>query len=349
MITVVGAGAIGATIAEYLSRGNEVAVIDMDPARVGSIGGVVGLTGTIEQHPTILDRSDAVVVALPGSVSSSVVNRLIRDGRKVVDISFSEDDPMLLDGIARDAGALLIPDAGFAPGLSNILSGALHKEGRYSGIEIYVAGLPQERRPPVDYAVTWSVEGLIDEYTRPARIIRNGEEVGIDPLDDISCFHVEGLGDFEAFYSDGLRTLLATLPGVDMFEKTLRYPGHLSKIKFLRDMGYFSDTEVSGTTARMVSEKLFEKLRTGEPDVCVLIVRGTGRENREFFCVDRYDAESGTSSMARMTGYAAGAIAEAVAEGAIKGIGVLPPEKIGYDDEAFAFIRARLDKVGIKF
>lgn len=347
MITVIGAGAIGRTISEYLSGGHDVAVIDTDPEKLQSIDNIRRLSGTVEDHLDVVDRSDAVVVALPGSVSFDVVKNLLSRGKKVVDISFSERDPYDLEDIAEEKGGLLIPDAGFAPGLSNILAGKLKNEGLYSSIEIYVSGLPQEPRPPLFYSVTWSVEGLIDEYTRPARIVQKGKIIEKDPLTDISCFHVEGIGDFDAFYSDGLRTLIRTIDGVDMFEKTLRYPGHLDTIRILREMGMFSDEPFSGTTVRRFTEHAFEKMRTGEKDFCLLIVRGIGRENREFFCVDYYDERKDVSSMSRMTGYTASVIAEALVEGVVDGKGILAPEEIGFDDNAFNFIREKLKSLGI--
>lgn len=349
MIAVVGAGSIGSTIAGYLSKKFEVAVIDPDEHRLASIKGVQRLAGYPDDYPEEIKKAGVVVVALPGSVAFGVVEGLLKMGKKVVDISFSSEDPMLLDEMAKENGGLLIPDAGFAPGLSNLLAGVLHKERKYRAIEIYVAGLPQVKKPPLDYIVTWSVEGLIDEYIRPARIVIGGKLTGVDPLQEITGFTVEGLGEYEAFYSDGLRTLIGNLHGVDMFEKTLRYKGHLEKIRFLRDMGYFSDSEADGTTPRKISEKLFEALRTGERDICILIVRGIGLENREFFCIDRYDEKAGISSMSRMTGYTAAVFAEAVLSGKVDGSGVVPPEKIGYDDNAFRFIRERLSAVGIKF
>lgn len=349
MITVVGAGSIGSIIARYLSGKHEVALIDKDSERLRGVSGVVQLSGTIEDHAETLDKSSVVVVALPGSIAYGVVEKLVADGRKVVDISFSEQDPMELGSLAEKSGALLVPDAGFAPGLSNILAGRLHSTGTFSSIEIYVGGLPQVREGPLEYSVTWSVEGLIDEYTRPARIVRGGKIVDIDPVDDITCYNLEGLGEFEAFYSDGLRTLLATLDGVDMFEKTLRYPGHMEKIRFMRDLGLFSDQPAGNSIPREITGELIRKSGSDSPDICILVVRGIGRENREYMCIDRADEKQGISSMSRMTGYTAAVIAEAVDSGLIHGKGVIPPEFIGRDDAAFNFIREHLGSSGIIF
>lgn len=349
MICIVGAGAIGKTIADYLSQKHEVSVIDLSQESLDHLRNVKKLKGTIEEHQETVKSAEVVIVALPGGIAFGVVKKLILWGKKVVDISFSDIDPMELDETAKKNKALLIPDAGFAPGISNILAGRLYNSGKYSRIEIYCAGLPQEPKEPLLYTVNWSVEGLIDEYTRPARIIQDGREKIIDPLENIGCYHVEGLGDFEAFYSDGLRTLLKTLDCVDMFEKTLRFKGHLDRVKLLRDLGYFSSEDIGGVSPRVISEGLLERLRTGEKDVCVLIVRGVGKETSEFSCVDYYDESEGVSSMSRMTGYTAAIIAEGVAEGKINGTGVLPPEKIGFVEESFNFVREKLGQVGIRF
>lgn len=349
MITVIGAGAIGRTISDYLSQEHDVAVMDLDAEKLQSLERVRRIKGTVDEHWDVIDRSDAVIVALPGSVSFDVVRKLLSHGRKVIDISFSERDPYDLEDIAEENGGLLIPDAGFAPGLSNILAGKLHSEGLYSSIEIYVSGLPQQPKPPLNYSVTWSIEGLIDEYTRPARIVENGKVLEKDPLSEISCFHAEGIGEFEAFYSDGLRTLIRTLDGVDIFERTLRYSGHLERIRILRDLGFFSDEPFGDSTMRKFTEHSFERMRTGEKDFSLLVVRGIGRENKEFYCLDYYDEKLKISSMSRMTGYTASVIAEAVVQGKLDGKGVLPPEKIGYNMEAFNFIREKLNSLGIKF
>lgn len=349
MITVVGAGAIGKTVSDYLSEKHEVAVVDKDAGRLQKLERVRRLAGSIEDHWDVVDSSDAVIVALPGSVSFEVVRSLLSHGNKVVDISFSERDPFELEDVARENGGLLIPDAGFAPGLTNILAGKLKSEGLYSSIEIYVSGLPQDPKPPLNYSVTWSIEGLIDEYTRPARIVQKGKTVEKDPLSEISCMHVEGIGDFEAFYSDGLRTLLRTIDGVDMFERTLRYPGHLDAIRMLRDVGMFSEDPFSGTTVRKFTEHVFENMRTDEKDFCLLIVRGIGNENREYYCADYYDDKRKISSMSRMTGYTASVIAEALVEGIISGTGIFPPEKIGFEKQAFDFTREKLKSLGIVF
>ena len=145
-------------------------------------------------------------------------------GKAVVDTSFMEEDPFTLDETARRHRAIYVPDAGYAPGATNILSGRMYKKEGVKRIEIIVAGLPVSCTEPFRHALTFNVEGMIDEYTRPARILRAGKVETVDPLSEISAVPFSG-SMYDAFYSDGLRTLLRTVSVEEMFEKTLRYPG----------------------------------------------------------------------------------------------------------------------------
>lgn len=348
MITVLGAGSIGSTIAADLSQDYEISVVDKKKAALDNVPVKRRYLGRIFDYPELIDQSEIIVCALPGSVSYSIVSKLLSYGKKIVDVSYMPEDPFALDGEAKDKKSLLVPDAGYAPGLTNILAGNLYKAKKYKSIEIYSGGLPQEKIPPLDYIITWSVEGLIDEYTRPARIVKKGLIESVDPLESI-VEHSEfpELGVLESFYSDGLRTLLKTMPNVDMFERTFRYPGHLQKIKFLREMGYFSSEEINGCNPRKMTEKIFENLRVPAKDLSILLVRGIGKEIKEFLHIDRFDESTNTTSMARMTGYTAAVITRAVANGHIDGTGIVPPEYIGMDDSAFSFVLKELEKRGI--
>ncbi len=345
MIVVVGYGMIGSIIADTLSAKDTVVIIDKrkienTPFKV--------LTGNPFDFLDILERADVVVTALPGSVAHEVVLKLLSKGKKVVDVSFTQENPLTLNDLALKEKALLIPDAGYAPGLTNIISGYFFKKYDAKRIEIYDGGLPKQKVPPLDYFITWSVEGLIDLYTRPARFIRNNEVITVDPLDSIEHVNFPEIGELDSFVVDGLGTMLYTMKGVDLIERTYRYPGHLQKIKFLKDMGYFSGDISNPCSPRSISRELFErKLRMSMEDLCILEVKAFGKVQKEVRYIDYYDREKNVTSMARMTGFPAAAIAELIIEGKIEGSGVRPPEYLGFDEHTFRLIMDNLRNKGL--
>jgi saccharopine dehydrogenase-like NADP-dependent oxidoreductase len=86
---------------------------------------------------------------------------------------------------------------------------------------------------------------VLEIYTRPAKIVVNGKQLTVPALSDIEEINFEEIGTLEAFNTDGLRTLLHTMKIPNMKEKTLRYPGHTKLMEQLREMGLFSEEEIS--------------------------------------------------------------------------------------------------------
>jgi len=347
MITVLGAGNIGYAIAMDLSKDNEVNVIDKSGDALSRIKNCKTFTGTIHDHMDIIEKSDVIVSALPGSVSYNVVKFLIEHGKNVVDISYMNEDPFILEDLVKQKGVTFIPDAGFAPGLSNIIAGYMYKfvEG-IEKIQIYVGGVPKEPIPPLNYTITWNVEGLIDEYTRLARIIRDNNLVTEDPLKEIEPYYIPNFKHMEAFYSDGLRTMIKTIKVKELFEKTLRYPGHLDKIKMLRDLGFFSTDAIYNVTPREITIKLLEKLKLDAEDISILEVKGFGKNSKEVFIFDSYDKDLKMSSMSRMTGFTASILARMVLKEKIKGF--VPPEVVGFDQSLYMEVISELRKRKVK-
>ena len=101
---------------------------------------------------------------------------------------------------------------------------------------------------------------MIEEYTRPARVVEDGRVVTRPALSEIETIEVPGVGTLEAFLTDGLRTLLTTVPARSMKEKTLRYPGHAEAMRALRECGFFETERVEAggvsISPRAVTEKL---------------------------------------------------------------------------------------------
>lgn len=304
---------------------------------------------------------DLVVGTLPGKIGYRSVKACVDAKVDMVDVSYMPEDPFTLNEDAKRVGVTIIPDCGVAPGLSNILVGhAISELDQVEVVHIMVGGLPEELVPPLGYVVTWSVENLIDEYTREAGIVKDGKVFRVEALSGLEEVEFPGVGKLEAFYTDGLRTLLHTLKSVgSMWEKTLRYPSHVEKIKLLKTLGFFNEEPLAvGNTyisPRRFTIKLLEKkLRRPEiKDIVVMSVEVSGmkgglRNRCLYHLLDRYDEEQGVTAMARNTAYTASVIAQLAARRAIEEKGIIPPEGLGVNDVHFEEIMAQLKRRGIE-
>ncbi len=369
-VCVLGAGMVGSAIIADLAQDKnlEVLAIDRDQAALDRVRqrapllsrAVQADLGQVGDVPTLVKDADLVVSAVPGHLGTRTLEAIIRAGKNVVDISFSPEDPFLLDDLACTLGVTAVVDCGVAPGLCNIIagyvSGQLEVTDRY---ECYVGGLPEVRVKPYEYRVVFSAVDVLEEYTRPARFRENGQPVTRPALSDVEQLDMPGVGTLEAFNTDGLRSLLHTLPIPTMREKTLRYPGHAALMQVLRDSGFFSTTpvELRGASVApmdLTSRLLFHQWRmpAGERDLTVMLVRLDGqasgrRVRREFYLLDRFDDASQTTSMARTTGYTCSLVARLVLCGQFARRGICPPEFIGQTPGCFDWLRQEYEKRGI--
>jgi lysine 6-dehydrogenase len=355
-VIVLGAGMVGSAIARDLAQEPhvEVVAVDLDQQaldRLRLAAPVRGIRANLREKGSVaalVAESDLVVCAVPGFMGYETLERVIQAGKDVVDISFFDQDPFLLDELAQTKGVIAVVDCGVAPGLCNVLAG--HVQSLLDHVDryvCYVGGLPRERRWPYEYQAVFSPVDVLEEYTRPARLVEYGREVVRPALSDVELRDFPGIGTLEAFNTDGLRTLCRTLKAPFMQEKTLRYPGHASLMRVLRESGFFDTTpiEVEGTPVRpiaLTSRLLFEqwKLREGDQDLTVMqvIVEGRKGEQRytyQYDLFDRYDPETRTTSMARTTGYTCAIVARQVAGGLLARKGICPPEFIGRAEDCY--------------
>jgi saccharopine dehydrogenase-like NADP-dependent oxidoreductase len=360
-ILVLGAGMQGRIAAWDLRRsGHEVTVIDRDPvsrALCRQRADVEVRTFDIRNETRLarlMKGFDAVLGALPAAFGFYAMRCAVRAGVDMADMSYLPEDPLRLGPKARARKVRIIPDAGFAPGLSNILCGeAFRRLGRADRMRILVGGMPQRPRPPFNYRITWSPADLMAEYLRPARIVRNFRVVTKPALDGIEEFRVPGVGRLECFYTDGLRTLLRTFRSVrDMEEKTVRYPGHAGLFKKIIDAGYFSDRQIlfrgEATTPKEFSLGFLKAVlgEGSERDLTVLIVElRDQRRVKKYLCIDRYDPGEKITAMARMTAFSGSVIVQSIKD--YPGFGVIPPEYLGRDEGICDFVKRELKKRGI--
>ena len=304
---------------------------------------------------------DLVVGALPSFLGRNALEAVLEAGRDYVDISFFEEDPFALAGLARERGCTAVVDCGVAPGCDNLILGYLTT--RYDRVErfvCYVGGLPTVRTLPWEYKAPFAPYDVLNEYLRPARWTERGEIRTTPPLTDLEHLEFAGVGTLEAFLTDGLRTLLTTVDVPDMKEKTLRYPGHAEKISLLLASGFLGEraVEVAGgevTPLALASTLLFPhwELRDDEEDVTVMRVliegaRGDDRIRTVYDLVDRRDS-AGVSAMARTTGFTCAAIARLVATGAFRRAGVWAPEHVGQTPGCYERVLGDLAQRGIRF
>ncbi|MEM0156419.1 MAG: saccharopine dehydrogenase C-terminal domain-containing protein [Thermoplasmataceae archaeon] len=337
---VIGAGHIGGEISRYLSNSGSCILMDRDSVALSRSFSTEKMKGTVGTNPEFLKKSEIFVVALPGSVAKETVSSLLHAGKRVIDVSFYDDDPFFFESsVGKDS--VYIPDCGFAPGLSNMMVGYLSSKYSSKKIGIYVGGLPVEPREPFLHSITWSVEGFIDEYTRPAKIVEKGKVVSKDPLGKKFEYTPNAFPHLEGFYSDGLRTLLRTTPAEDLFEVTLRYMGHLDRMKFLKDMGFFD--QHGKPSPRSITENIFSGF-ADKHDVSILDVISLDSDMHKIELRDYGD--DNLTSMAKLTGHTAALAAKLLIEDSgIKGF--FPPEELGRDERWFNYIFEGLRKEGV--
>jgi len=369
-ITVLGAGLVGGPMALDLAGKGEfdVTVVDIDPGRLQRLSGRLPSLRTVDADVAsdpgrvrVLGRdSDMVINAMPGFMGYQTLKSVIEAGKNVIDIAFFPEDPFTLDEMARSRNVTAIMDMGVAPGMCNVLIGyAGHMLDETHDVLYMVGGLPEVRQWPYEYKAVFSPVDVIEEYTRPARFVENGRPVVKPALSDPELLDFPGIGTLEAFNTDGLRSLATTVPCLNMKEKTLRYPGHIEKMRMLRETGFFSQEPVMigdipvrpmDLTAKLLFPKW--KLEEGETDFTVMkvVVEGmlNGKKTRfTWDLFDRYDPVTGIHSMARTTGYTATMAVRMLAKGLYSHKGVSAPEYLGKDPKIVSFLLEGLRRRGI--
>jgi len=369
-IAVLGGGLVGGFIAEQLAADASLAVTlyDRDRETLKRRGLNPHLAtqqldmANVRHVRDAAHAADLVIGALPGHLGYAALEAVLEAGRNTVDISFFPEDPYGLSELAERKGVTAVVDCGVMPGLGGLL--ALHFAAELAHVErvtIMVGGLPAVRRWPLEYKAPFSPVDVIEEYTRPARLVEYGRVVSKPALSDVELVELPGVGTLEAFNTDGLRTLLKNLTAPHMREKTLRYPGHAEKIRLLRELGFFDEEPVQagGASVRpldVAAALLIKhwKLAPGEQELTVMRVEVEGADEAGHRLVhradllDRGDPATGALSMARTTGYPAVFAARMILDGDLPARGILPAELLGADDALCDKLLDSLAEVGIE-
>ena len=342
-ILVLGGGQQGRVIAGDLARSltsARVTVADVREPKLAVHSNLRWLSADLEDPAALVKLvhgHDLVVGALPSRFGWNVMQAAIEAKRPLVDVSFCAENPLLLDGAARAAGIPILPDCGLAPGLSHLCCGHAASLGPLDELVIYVGGVAADPALPYGYVVTWSLDDLLEEYVRPARFVRDRQPVTLPVFSEMETIPVEGAGTMEAFLSDGLRTLMDTLPEVpNMSERTLRWPGHAAAVRPLVESGRFLDE----FRARCVVEPA--------RDLVAMVVRARWKNRAaRMTLVNRWDEGEKLTAMARTTALTTSVTAQLVARGGAREPGVHPLERVARDGDANRFIVDEMARRGV--
>jgi saccharopine dehydrogenase-like NADP-dependent oxidoreductase len=369
-VIVLGAGMVGSAMAIDLASKHQVTVTDLSQQVLDRVKQkntklntqLLDVTNKEDLQQTI-SAFDLVINAVPGFLGFETLRSIIEAGKNAVDIAFFPENSLGLDALAKKYGVTAIVDCGVAPGMDNLLLGRYNELLKISDFECLVGGLPKVKKWPFCYKAPFSPMDVIEEYTRPARYVEHGEVVVREPLTDCEYVEFEQVGTLESFNSDGLRSLIDTMPHIpNMKEKTLRYPGHVEYVKVLKESGFFSEEKIdlNGqliSPLEFTSKILFKewKLEDREEELTVMRVSLKGEnalgqtEEIVYKLYDAYHKETGTSSMARTTGYTATAAANMFLDGLFEDKGVFPPELVGKYQRCFDYILGYLEDRDIHY
>ena len=352
---VLGAGMMGSAIAYDLattSPSDTVILADRDGGLAERVAGGIGanvrpLQLDVHDQPAVenaLNGVGVVVSAVSYSVNEALTRIAIDAGVHFCDLGGNNDvvdRQLAMDADARAQRVTILPNCGLAPGLINILAvtGMEHFDSVES-IKLRVGGLPQHPRPPLNYEIVFSANGLLNEYIEKSEIIEDGALRQVESMTGLETLTFPPpFGTMEAFHtSGGISTLARLLIGKvrHLDYKTIRYPGHCEKFRMLLELGFAGAEPIQignsvRTTREYFTEMLKRKLSTGDTDLVLARaslsgISGKRRRTLVYECVDYYDEQTRISSMMRTTAFPTSIAARMLAQGTIARHGVMPPE-----------------------
>ena len=310
-------------------------------------------TGEVER---VMSKHDGALSCVPYFFNLGLAKAAIKAKCHFADLGGNNTvvrQTLALADKAEKRGVALAPDCGLSPGMASILAGDLfrrltsgQKKPYIDALRLYVGGLPAEPKEPWRYQLVFSVEGLINEYSEPARVLKKGKLKVIEPLTEPEDFKIHGFEKLVAFHtSGGTSTMPETFEGKvgECFEKTLRYPEHFPLIRGLYDLGLFSSEprKVNGhkvTPRQVTSQLIVEKFSGNGADVVIMRIEGeAGGRKIAYECVDRQDANTKLTAMMRTTAWPASEVLQMLCSGAIPKRGAIYQE---LDVPADAFVSA---------
>ena len=371
---IFGAGLMGSTIARDLVKSRDVETVtlcDVDVSRLRKAGrGIISPKLSLKKHDVrhrvqtleLLRRSDVGIGALPYDLCEYSIKAALAAPVDYVDLIYGwRYEHNSVSRVAERRGITIIPACGLAPGLSNILArGAVDQLDSVREVHIKTGGIPERPKPPLNYRIVFSFEAVLEEYLRKARIVRNGRITDVEALSGLEeVTFPPPIGCCECFYTDGLSTLIQTIPHVkEMDEKTIRWPGHVAQIRTLIESGLLELEPISHNGHKIIPRKFAAQVLSdrlslrNEKDLTLLRVDVMGKRNgkvvrNRYDMIDHYDSRNHITSMARTTSYPCAAAALLLGTNQVEATGLVPPE-VAFEMENRDWLLSYLANRGIR-
>jgi saccharopine dehydrogenase-like NADP-dependent oxidoreductase len=344
-ILLLGAGKIGAAVAELLAGSGdfEVSVVDRTKALLREVhlhgGAVERIAADAEDRATVrrlMRGQDAVVSALPFYLNVHVAQVARTAGVHYFDLTEDVETTDAIARLARGARSAFMPQCGLAPGFISIV--ANHLAASFDSLDtvrMRVGALPQYPTNALNYNLTWSTDGLINEYCNPCEAIHEGKRIEVLALQGVEQFSLDGV-TYEAFNtSGGLGTLADSLKGKvrELDYKTVRYPGHAQNMRLL-----INDLRL-GERRALLKDVLETAIPVTLQDVVLVFVTVTGRRGgrltQESYASKIYAREVNGrvwSAIQRTTAAGIAAMVDLMREGKLRRRGFLRQEDVRLED-----------------
>ena len=363
-IVVLGTGMIGTTVVSEMAKFegiDSVTAVDVRQESIDKclkiadnpkVSGKVASLSTEEDIAKVLLDADVAVGCLPHSLSLIAVKAAIASKCHLVDLVGSKfSEKLELHAQAQAAGVIIVPGCGVAPGITNFLAArGIEMLDEAEEAVMICGGIPRHPVPPLWYQVVFRLESVLGLYIKPAMAIKDGKVVQLPALSGLeSLSFPDPVGVCEAVITDAHSTAF-TLQGKvkNLYEKTVRYPGHWQKMEVLGELGFLGKEpmEIEGitTTPRKFTEKILGPQMAGKSneDITLLRVEVSGIKDGKqtkytWEMVDLYDHVRNITSMAKTTALPAALAARWIADKKLTEIGVVPIENLIVDSKFDAF------------
>lgn len=285
-IVVFGAGAIGSTIVRLLADRFPVEVVDYSVDNLNRLSGAAKYAYSVDFNDAstlyqIAEKNDIIINAAPHFANNVLVNMAIDLKKPYFDMTEDVADTLSpLFSSSRQIQSPLYQQCGLAPGFVSIKANDMAKKfNKVRDIFIRVGALPQYPSNSLGYNLSWSVDGLVNEYIKTGFAIKNGEFSVTTGMEEVESCIVDGI-EYEAFNTSGGIGSLATEfqeKALNVNYKTLRYPGHIDKMKFL-----INDLNISGNDLKQILTKAIPVSDCFNPDKVVIKIVVNGYKTSDY-------------------------------------------------------------------